>query len=112
MIDISSHEQDIRAAVGPPGARDTEIIWHSSDWLLTRLRTPVALMVAVEDAQYRAGPPEGTPLRLTTSRFEAFRWRMGRRSRSQLAALDWSGDPSPVLDHLTFFGPSATDIIE
>jgi hypothetical protein len=110
VIDIASHEQDIRAAVGRPGARDTEIIWHSSDWLLTRLRTPVALMVAVEDAQYRAGPPEGTPLRLATS--EAFRWRMGRRSRAQLAALDWSGDPSPVLDHLTFFGPSATDIIE
>jgi hypothetical protein len=37
---------------------------------------------------------------------------MGRRSRAQLAALDWSGDPSPVLDHLTFFGPSAADIIE
>ena len=66
VIDIASHEQDIRAAVGRPGARDTEIIWHSSDWLLTRLRTPVALMVAVEDAQYRAGPPEGTPLRLAT----------------------------------------------
>ena len=112
VIDIASHEQDIRAAVGRPGARDTEVIWHSSDWLLTRLRPPVALIVAVEDAQYRAGPPDGTPLRLATSRFEAFRWRMGRRSRAQLAALDWSGDPSPVLDHLTFFGPSAADIIE
>ena len=112
VIDIASHEQDIRAAVGRPGARDTEVIWHSSDWLLTRLRPPVALIVAVEDAQYRAGPPDGTPLRLATSRFEAFRWRVGRRSRAQLAALDWSGDPSPVLDHLTFFGPSAADIIE
>lgn len=112
VIDIASHEQDIRAAVGRAGARDTEVIWHSSDWLLTRLRPPVALIVAVEDAQYRAGPPDGTPLRLATSRFEAFRWRMGRRSRAQLAALDWSGDPSPVLDHLTFFGPSAADIIE
>ena len=112
VIDIASHEQDIRAAVGRPGARDAEVIWHSSDWLLTRLRTPIALMVAVEDAEYRAGPPDGTPLRLATSRFEAFRWRMGRRSRAQLAALDWSGDPTPVLDHLTFFGPSAADIIE
>lgn len=27
-------------------------------------------------------------------------------------AIDWSGDPSPVLDHLTVFGPSAADIIE
>ena len=112
VIDIASHEQDIRAAVGRPGARDAEVVWHGSDWLLTRLRLPVALTVAVEDAEYRAGPPGGTPLRLATSRFEAFRWRMGRRSRAQLAALDWSGDPSPVLDHLTIFGPSAADIIE
>jgi uncharacterized protein (TIGR03083 family) len=112
VIDIASHEQDIRAAVGRPGARDAEVIWHSADWLLSRLRPPVALTVTVEDAEYRCGPPDGTPLWLATSRFEAFRWRMGRRSRAQLAALDWSGDPSPVLDHLTFFGPSAADIIE
>ena len=112
VIDIASHEQDIRAAVGRSGARDAEVIRHGADWLLTRLRPPVALRVTVEDAEYRAGPPNGTELRLATSRFEAFRWRMGRRSRAQLARLDWSSDPSPVLDHLTIFGPSAADIIE
>ena len=112
VIDIASHEQDIRAAVGRPGARDAEVIRHGADWLLTRLRPPVALRVTVEDAEYRAGPPNGTELRLATSRFEAFRWRMGRLSRAQLARLDWSGDPSPVLDHLTIFGPSAADITE
>jgi hypothetical protein len=37
---------------------------------------------------------------------------MGRRSRSQFAALDWSGDPSPVLDHLVVFGPATSDVIE
>jgi hypothetical protein len=37
---------------------------------------------------------------------------MGRRSRDQLAALDWSGDPAPVLDHLVIFGPARTDIVE
>jgi hypothetical protein len=37
---------------------------------------------------------------------------MGRRSRGQLAALDWSGDPSPVLDHLVVFGPAMADIAE
>ena len=112
VIDIASHEQDIRGAVGRPGGRDAEVIWHGAGWLLTRLRPPVALAVAVEDAEFRAGPQDGTPLRLATSRFEAFRWRMGRRSRAQLAALDWSADPSPVLDHLTIFGPSAADITE
>jgi hypothetical protein len=51
-------------------------------------------------------------LTLRTTRFEAFRWRMGRRSREQLAALDWSGDPTPVLGHLVVFGPARTDIAE
>ena len=25
---------------------------------------------------------------------------------------DWSGDPTPVLDHLYMFGPADTDIVE
>jgi uncharacterized protein (TIGR03083 family) len=112
VIDVASHEQDIRGALGQPGARDTEAIRQLGGWLLDRLRTPVPVRVTVEDAEFLAGP-EGEPaLGLTTTRYEAFRWRMGRRSRDQLAALDWSGDPAPVLDHLVIFGPARTSIIE
>ena len=91
VIDIASHERDIRGAVGRPVARDAEVIWHGAGWLLTRLWPPVALRVAVEDTEFRAGPQDGPQLRLATSRFEAFRWRMGRRSRAQLTRLEWSG---------------------
>ena len=49
---------------------------------------------------------------LHTSRFEALRWRTGRRSRAQLAAMDWSDDPAPVLDHLYLFGPADADVVE
>jgi hypothetical protein len=112
VVDVASHEQDIRGALGLPGARDCEAIWQMAGWLLRGLRSPVPLCVRVEDAEFRAGP-EGDPvLRLTTTRFEAFRWRMGRRSRDQLATLAWSGDPAPVLDHLVVFGPARTDIVE
>lgn len=97
---------------GQSGGQGREVIWHGAGWLLTRLRPPVAPRVTVEDAEFRAGPQDGTELRLATSWFQAFRWRMGRRSRAQLAGLDWSGDPTAVLDHLTIFGPSAADIIE
>lgn len=97
---------------GQPGARDTEVIWHGAGWLLSGLKPPVALRVVVEDGEFRLGPDSGSPLTLTTSRFEAFRWRMGRRSRDQLAALDWSADPAPVIDHLVVFGPAASDIAE
>jgi hypothetical protein len=49
---------------------------------------------------------------LHTTAFEAFRWRLGRRSRAQLAAMEWSADPTAVLDHLVVFGPAARDVIE
>ena len=110
--DITSHEHDIRAAIDRPGARDSEAVWHSSNQVLANLRTPVPLLVVVEDGQYRSGPDGGAELRLRTTRFEALRWRTGRRSRSQLAAMDWSGDPTPVLDHLYLFGPAGADFHE
>jgi uncharacterized protein (TIGR03083 family) len=112
VIDVASHEQDIRGALGLPGARDNEAIRQMAGWLLERLRTPVPVCVTVEDAEFRAGPDGDPVLGLRTTRFDAFRWRMGRRSRGQLAALDWSGDPAPVLDHLVVFGPARSDIAE
>jgi uncharacterized protein (TIGR03083 family) len=112
VIDVASHEQDIRGALGEPGARGTEAIRRMGGWLLERLNTPVPVRVTVEDAEFLAGPQGEPVLGLTTTRFEAFRWRMGRRSRDQLAALGWSGDPAPVLDHLVIFGPARTDIVE
>lgn len=112
VIDAASHEQDIRGALGRPGARDSDAVRLSAGTLLRWLDPPAPLRVTVEDAEYRTGPEDGPELGLTTTRFEAFRWRMGRRSRAQLAALDWSGDPSPVLRHLTVFGPAAQDIVE
>ena len=115
VIDVASHEHDIRGALGVPGARDSEAVTECAGRLLRWLRPAVPLRVIVEDGEFRVGPDDSGPrpcLTLTTTRFEAFRWRMGRRSRAQLAALDWSGDPSPVLGQLTVFGPAATDMIE
>ena len=83
-----------------------------ADRLLTWLRPPVPLRVEVEDESFELGPEGEAALVLRTRRFEALRWRMGRRSRPQLADLDWAGDPAPVLDHLVVFGPSPADIIE
>lgn len=110
--DVAAHEHDLRAALGRPGARDSAAVRYTSDRLLTALRTPVPLRVTVEDGEYRCGPDDGAALRLRTTRFEVLRWRTGRRSRSQLAAMDWSDDPTKVLDHLCMFGPTATDIDE
>jgi hypothetical protein len=51
-------------------------------------------------------------LGLETTPFEAFRFRLGRRSRSQLENMTWRGDPSPVIDEMTIFGPEPYDLVE
>ncbi len=112
VLDVATHEQDIRGALGTPGARDSDVVRLGSDRLLRWLQPPVPLRVVVEDGAYDLGPDGDDAILLRTDRFEAFRWRLGRRSRHQLADLDWTGDPSPALDHLVVFGPAATDIDE
>jgi uncharacterized protein (TIGR03083 family) len=116
VIDVATHEQDIRAAVGQPGARDCAAIRRVTPMLLGWLAPAVPVRIGTEDGDYvvgaGAGTGDGTELALATTRFEAFRWRMGRRSQAQLAAMDWSADPAPVLAELTVFGPSPTDIVE
>jgi len=116
VLDVATHEHDIRGALDAPGARETEVVRLGADRLLTWLRPPVPLRIEVEDETYDLGPEgEGAgdaPIVLRTGRFEALRWRMGRRSRAQLAGLDWAGDPAALLDHLVVFGPSPLDIGE
>jgi uncharacterized protein (TIGR03083 family) len=111
-LDVAMHEQDIRGAANRPGARDNPTIRALTSGILGRLEVPAPLVVRTEDGEVRVGPDEGEPVVLTTTRFEAFRWRFGRRSREQLAAMDWSGDPEPFLDRLYVFGPSPTAIVE
>jgi uncharacterized protein (TIGR03083 family) len=111
VIDIVSHEHDIRAAVQRPGARDTDAVRVVSDTIL-RFAPPVPLTIEVEDDRIELGTGSPDRLLLRTSRWEVLRWRMGRRSRAQLAAMDWSDDPGPVLDHLVVFGPATADVIE
>ncbi|MDR2988766.1 MAG: maleylpyruvate isomerase family mycothiol-dependent enzyme [Nocardiopsaceae bacterium] len=114
VIDVASHEQDIRGAVGRPGERECAAVRACTPRLLDWLALPMPVRIHTEDGEYLAGSGSDVPaeLELTTSRFEAFRWRMGRRSRAQLAAMAWSADPAPVIDHLAVFGPADRDVVE
>lgn len=117
VFDVGAHEQDVRGAVGDTGARDSRIVTIGAKLLLGALKVPQPLIVRTEDGEVRVGdgagePADGEPVTLTTTTFEAFRWRLGRRSPAQLAAMDWSGDPAPFLDHLCIFGPARADVVE
>jgi uncharacterized protein (TIGR03083 family) len=113
VLDLTTHEQDIRGAVGRPGARDSAVILSMTPGLLKSVDAPAPLVIRTEDGDVRVGPEGNAPAVLTTDRFEAFRWRFGRRSRAQVARLDWAGaDPEQFLDALFIFGPTELDIVE
>ncbi len=113
VLDVGAHELDVRNAVGDRGGRDTDVVLVGGTVLLKSLQVPRPLIVRTERDEVRLGPADdGEPVTLTTTTYEAFRWRLGRRSRAQLAAMDWSGDPSPFLDSLCVFGPATADVIE
>jgi hypothetical protein len=97
-----------------PADRDSDGVKQCADRLLGLLRLPVPLIVQLDDgSEVSCGDDsESESLRLATTRFEALRFRMGRRSQRQLAGLGWSGDPTPFLDQLVVFGPSPHDIFE
>jgi len=118
VMDLGSHEQDLRGALGVPGARDCPLVVIGAKVLLGGLQVPAPLLVTTQDHRIRVGPdgsqdvPDDERTHLETTTFEAFRWRMGRRSRAQLAAMAWSADPEPFLDHLCAFGPADQDLVE
>lgn len=113
VMDALSHEHDVRAALGVPGGRDLPVISTVAARMLSWYKPPVGLTVRVGGQTFEYRPDSDDPgLALDTDAFEVFRFRLGRRSRRQLAAMAWTGDPSAVLDSLTVFGPSPLDIVE
>ena len=114
VFDVTSHEHDVRGAVGDRGARDCTGVVLGAKLLIGSLQVPAPLRVVTQTHDLTVGPPVGDdePVVLRTTDFEAFRWRLGRRSAAQLRAMDWSGDPEPFLPSLCIFGPAEQDVVE
>lgn len=112
FLDVLAHEHDINGALGRQGARDDRAVLLASERLLRWLRPPAPLLVRCGELELSLGPAGKEPTVLRTTPFDSFRWRLGRRSRTQLQSLEWEGDPTALLDSLTVFGPSQTDIFE
>ncbi|MBS2538164.1 maleylpyruvate isomerase family mycothiol-dependent enzyme [Catenulispora sp. NF23] len=119
VFDAFHHGHDIRGALGRREARDTpETAFVAT--LMTKFKRggwaqgghpPVQLACAA--GSWRLGPADGEPVAaLTTSDFELSRIIVGRRSRAQMLAAGWSGDPEPIVDLLPVFGPPVTDLTE
>ena len=102
VFDATTHEHDLRNALGQPGARDAESIVVGLGFMESALdgfvRGSGLPALEVRSPQWRAVMGEGEPeVEVEASTFELFRSFGGRRSEAQIRALPWTGDPGPYL---------------
>jgi uncharacterized protein (TIGR03083 family) len=117
VTDLCVHADDVAGALGIAPHRDATAsrialagYCFSTDYRLRALGLP-ALVLRYDGRERTVG--DGAPAAtLTADRWELLRVLAGRRSRSQIAALDWTGDPSPYLPVLPTYGERAGDLIE
>lgn len=112
--DAWHHEQDLRGALGLTGTPAPEeslaVLTYFAKGLRRRWDGLPPLRIVGDTQTWEVG--DGEPVAtLRATDFELARQLVGRRSRAQLEAMDWTGDPTPFLDRLNVFGPPDTDLL-
>jgi hypothetical protein len=117
LIDLVTHEHDLRGALDCPGARADDAVVIAVELLArefaARLRAAgvPGLRLTCEQWGYETAPP--CHAILVADRFELFRGFTGRRSVAEVRRWMWSGDPGPYLPYLSDSGSlRATDLDE
>jgi uncharacterized protein (TIGR03083 family) len=115
-VDVWSHEQDIRGALGREGGRADErvdfLVERSLEAYDERFAAADLALAIVVDGDQRIVGRGSTGTTWTTSGYELVRTLTGRRTPSQITASGWRGDPSPYLDHLHLFDFPAHDLVD
>jgi hypothetical protein len=88
IFDAFTHEHDIRNAISRPGARDTEALEQSWEWLLSANAGAPAIRFVTERGDETMGTGEAR-LSVGASRFELLRAMTGRRTRDEIASYAW-----------------------
>ncbi|MEV2275469.1 maleylpyruvate isomerase N-terminal domain-containing protein [Nocardiopsis sp. NPDC049922] len=102
-LDVWHHENDLRGALGmEPQTEDAGQVaglilgFHTRDWDASL--PGVRVLAADTGQEWLLGAEPDLELRATA--FELARSVSGRRTLAQIAALDWTGDPSAVAGRL------------
>ena len=106
--DALTHEADLREAFGlgtPPADDVAAALDHLARGICRR--SSQALVLRADGAEWSGGG--GTPTVAETTPYELYRGLISRRSRAQMRAWTWSGDPGPFIEALPAFGPCAVD---
>ncbi len=108
IVDSTTHEHDLRGALGAPGGRDTDAMDITFAWLGSRvgeLRAAAGaggITVTTEDGPRTFGDAPATAT-CTTTKFEFMRAATGRRSLEQIGGWDWEGDARTELVVMPIF---------
>lgn len=109
MGDVVIHEQDLRGALGVPGAKDAAGTASLRDTFAGRMARRVAAAglppVALVGSSWTFGDPDDAGLVLAADDFELARAVLSRRSADQLRGWVRSGDLEPYLGLIGGLGP-------
>jgi uncharacterized protein (TIGR03083 family) len=110
------HEQDVRAAIGLRGLRHTdggEVALRMVDGIGERIAAAglAALRIEAADRSWLLGEGDVAAM-LRVDPYELSRAVGGRRSRVQMAAMNWTGDGTAFLDVISAYGIPADDLID
>ncbi len=116
MGDVVIHEQDLRGALGAPGARDTPGLAVLRERFAGRVVGAVQAAglapVALVGGSWRTGP-EDAQVVVSASDFDLARAVLSRRSAAQLRSWTTRGDVDPYLACFQTLGPlPATDLTD
>jgi uncharacterized protein (TIGR03083 family) len=108
------HEQDIRGTVGLRGLRHTdgcEVACGLVDAIGVRIADAglAPLTILTGDRRWVLGDGGGE-VTLSIDAYELARAVGGRRSPAQMAAYDWSADPTPYVPLIATYGPTEVDL--
>ena len=117
VTDLWVHDADVGGALGRPHPADdasTSAALASYAFLVgmrvQALRLPaMALRYGDKVKVLGDGEPAAT---VTADRYELARMLAGRRSRRQIAAMDWDGDPTPYLEIIPAYGERSDDLVD
>jgi uncharacterized protein (TIGR03083 family) len=119
-FDVVTHEHDVYQALGVAGDRSSSSVRVGAERARDRMSSMLVngeapgVVTTTEDGTHHV---EGAlaPIELETSRYSFMRLTTGRMSRQQAQALNWTGDPTLVLEALFadgFFTLQPRDVIE
>jgi hypothetical protein len=114
LLDLWTHDQDVRGTVGRPGQRDGPTADWVREWLTGFVQAKFAgagLDPVTLDHGEGALPAAGGVVHV--SAFEFVRSVTGRRSLHQVRSWDWEvADPEAYVPLVPAFAPRTTDLVD